>query len=116
MKTSSAKQKGRLHQQWTRDQILKAFPDLEKDDVRSLSMGAGGEDILLSPKAREYFPFSVECKSLASFAFYKHLDQAKTNAPEGVEPLLVCKANRKNPVVIVDAEYFFNMIGKINEL
>ena len=114
MKPQSAKGKGRLHQQWTCREILKNFPTLEPDDVVSRSMGAGGEDIMLSPAARKLFPFSVECKSRASFAFYKDLDQAKSNCPNGIEPLLVCKANRKKPVVIVDAEWFFKRISNEN--
>lgn len=112
MKPQSAKSKGRLHQQWTRDEILKNFPTLEPDDVQSRSMGAGGEDLMLSPAARKVFPFSVECKSRASFAFYKDLEQAKYNCPEGSQPLLVCRGNRKKPVVIVDAEWFFERISK----
>jgi len=73
-------------------------------------MGAGGEDILLSPKARELFPFSVECKSKAAYAFYRDYDQAGENTPYGVEPLLVAKANRRKPVVILDAEYFMRLL------
>jgi hypothetical protein len=70
-------------------------------------MGAGGEDILMSPAARKIFPYSIECKNRASYAFYKDYDQACINCPKGAEPLLVAKANHRKPVVIVDAEYFF---------
>ena len=68
---------------------------------------------MMSPAARKLWPYSIECKSRAAFAFYKDLDQAKSNCPKGAEPLLVCKANRKDPVVIVDAKWFFNNIGDI---
>lgn len=67
MKPSSAKAKGRKLQQQVRDLILETFSDLEPDDVRSTSMGAGGEDVLLSPLARRKFPFSVECKNQQAF-------------------------------------------------
>lgn len=110
MKPSSAKNKGRKHQQWVRDLILKLHPSLEPDDCRSTSMGAGGEDVQLSPAARKLVPFSIECKSRASYAFYKDYDQAVVNAPKNTEPLLVAKANHRNPVVIVDAEYFFTHV------
>jgi len=63
VKSQSCKSKGRRLQQAVRDLILENFKDLEEDDVRSTSMGAGGEDVLLSPKARKYFPFSIECKN-----------------------------------------------------
>jgi hypothetical protein len=107
MKPSSGKAKGRLFQQWVRDKILTRFPSLHPDDVRSTSMGAGGEDIQLSPAARKLFPYSVECKSLASMTHYKWMEQAVVNCPKGSQPIVFAKANRKKPVVIIDADYFF---------
>lgn len=110
IKTQSKKQKARLLQQHVRDTILRHNPELEPDDVKSTGMGQSGEDIQLSPYARKFVPLSFECKSRAAFAFYKDLDQAKANCKEGLEPVLVCKANRKKPVAIVDLEYFINLI------
>jgi len=75
-------------------------------------MGAQGEDILLSTRARELVPLSIECKSRATIAVYNWYDQANTNCPEGVEPLVVFKADRKKPMVMVDAEYFFELMEK----
>lgn len=112
MKPASAKQKGRKLQQWFRDLLLHHAPSLEKDDVQSRSMGAGGEDIMLSPAARKLYPISVECKSRANWAFYKDYDQAVINAPEGSEPILVAKANHREPVVIVDADWFVKNFPK----
>jgi len=112
MKPSSAKNKARLLQQWVRDTILKYSPSLEKDDVKSTSMGAPGEDVQLSPAARKQYPVSIECKSRASYAFYKDYDQAVVNAPKESEPVLVAKANHRKPVVIVDAEWFFKQFPK----
>lgn len=71
-------------------------------------MGAGGEDILLSPAARKELPLSFECKFLNSMVLYKWYDQAVVNAPKGTEPIVVAKANHRKPVVIIDAEYFFD--------
>lgn len=110
MKPASAKQKGRLLQQWVRDTILKVFPSLTGDDVRSTSSGSNGEDILLSPKARKLVPFSIECKSKAKFVGYTFMEQAKQNAPSGVEPIVIVKGNRMKPLAILDADYFFNML------
>ena len=112
MKTASAKAKGRRLQQWVRDLILHNHRSLEPDDVKSTSMGAGGEDVQLSPAARRLLPVSIECKSRASYAFYKDYDQAVVNCPKGSEPILVAKANHRSPVVIVDAEYFFKQFSK----
>lgn len=107
MLTSSSKAKGRRLQQFVRDLILSNSIGLTEDDVKSTSMGAQGEDIQLSTAARQQWPLSIECKSRQSFAFYKDYEQAKKNAPKDSEPVLVCKANNKKPMVIVDAEYFF---------
>lgn len=109
---AARKQKARLLQQWVRDTILKYSPSLEEDDVRSTSMGAGGQDVQLSPAARKQYPISVECKSRASYAFYKDYDQSVINATDGTEPILVAKANHRNPVVIVDADWFFKNFPK----
>jgi len=110
MKTASVKAKGRTLQQTVRDKILDAFPRLEKDDVVSTSMGAGGEDIKLSPAARRSFPFSVEAKSRATISTYKWYDQAVANAGSGVEPLLVIKANRRKPLVVIDLDAFMDIV------
>ena len=111
IKPSSAKGKGRRHQQWVRDKILDRFPKLEADDVRSTAMGQGGGDIQLSPAARKLFPYSVECKSNKSFAIYKIIEQAEANCPNGAEPIAVIKANRKHPLVVLSANHFFKLVG-----
>lgn len=111
IKPSSAKAKGRKHQQWVRDKIYETFPVLEDGDVRSTSMGAGGEDLQLSPAARRLFPYSVECKAYKSFAVYSVLDQAAENAPEGAEPIAIIKGDRRKPLAVLDAEHFFKLVA-----
>lgn len=116
IKTQSAKAKGRRHQQWVRDKILSLFPKaLLPDDVRSTSMGAGGEDIQLSPAARRLFPYSVECKAFKSFAIYKVMEQAAENCPDKAEPVAIIKADRRKPLAVLDAEHFLNLIGQISD-
>ena len=108
MKTQSAKAKGRKFQQWVRDLIIESF-DLEDDDVRSCSMGAGGEDIQMSPAARRKFSFSIECKNVERLNVYDAYEQACANSG-GYEPLLFMKRNRKKPLVVMDAEAFVNLM------
>ncbi len=110
MKPASAKQKGRLFQQKVRDLILEAFPKLEPDDVRSTSMGAQGEDVVLSPAARLLFPYQVECKAKARAQVYTWFEQAKTHG--GSEPLVFVKQDRKQPLVIMDAAHFFLLLKR----
>lgn len=111
MKPQSAKAKGRKLQQWVRDLILEAWTDLEEDDVRSTSMGAGGEDVQLSPAARRHFPYSVECKSVEKLNVWGAYEQASANSGKH-EPLLVMKKNRKKPLVVLDAEAFMELVRR----
>lgn len=115
MKTQSAKAKGRGLQKKVRDAILSLHKTFRPDDVKSTSMGASGEDVTLSPFVRDRVPISVECKSYAKFAVYKHYLQAKGNAPKDTEPLLVIKQNRCNPLVVCDMEHYFDLRKRLLE-
>lgn len=113
MKTQSAKQKGRKLQQYVRDKFIELLKPHggEPEDVKSTSMGAGGEDVQLSPFARNFLPVSVECKSHKSMAVYKLYDQAVENS--GVyEPLLVIKVNNRKPLAVIDFDYYLDLEKK----
>lgn len=115
MKTQSAKAKGRKLQQWWRDKITETLGPygVVGEDVTSTSMGAGGEDVVLSPFARKLLPISTECKSRKSMkTLYDWYVQANTNS--GVwEPVVVIKADRKKPLVLVDAEHYLGLWGRV---
>ena len=113
MKTQSAKAKGRRLQQWCRDQILESFPSLTEADVMSTSMGAGGMDVQLSTIARELFPFAIEAKNTERVKVWESFDQAEANTPEGMQPILVIKRNGSAPLVVIDAEFFFEHAAKL---
>jgi hypothetical protein len=110
IKTQSAKAKARLLQKSVCKYILDRFPDLEPDDCKSTAMGSSGEDVQLSPAARKQIPISVECKARKGIAIYDWYEQAGTNCKDGLEPVLVVKADRKKPLVCVDADYFFDLM------
>lgn len=114
MKPASAKNKGRLLQQWARETILSIFVELEPDDVKSTSMGAGGEDIQLSPAARKLIPLQIECKSKARVAIYKDYQQAISHG-KGHEPVVIIKQNGAKPLAIVSVDFLFNLIRNKNE-
>ena len=114
MKTQSAKAKGRKLQQWVRDLILETWNELEPDDVRSTSMGAGGEDLQLSPAARRKFGYSVECKNVEKLNVWGAYEQAAANSGKH-EPLLVMKKNRKKPLVVMDAEAFMELVKRAEQ-
>ena len=107
MKTQSAKAKGRRLQQLVVKQLIETF-DIHPEDIKSCSMGAGGEDVVMARAAREKFPYSVECKNVEKLNVWDAYDQAKANAKD-YEPIVVMKKNGKKPLVIVDAEYFINL-------
>jgi hypothetical protein len=112
MTPASAKAKGRKLQQWVRDQILSLFLELEPDDVRSTSMGAGGEDVTLSPAARRKVPYQIECKNKARSQIHTYYEQAMAHGSQ--EPLVIVKQDRKKALAILDAEAFFKLLKKLD--
>ena len=110
MKPQSAKAKGRKLQQWVRDKLIEEF-DIHPEDIKSTSMGAGGEDVTMARAARQKFPFSIECKSVERLNVWDAYEQACANAG-GYEPLVVMKKNRKKPLVVMDAECFIKLMNK----
>jgi|TARA_R110000823_G_scaffold25816_4_gene75959 hypothetical protein len=112
IKTSSAKAKGRKLQQMVRNKILALFPHLEDDDCKSTGMGQPGEDVQLSPFARKSLPVSIECKARKSIAVYSYYSQAAENCPKKLEPVVFIKADRKQPLAIVDADFFLKLMAR----
>ena len=113
MKPQSRKQKGRKLQQKLRDHLIQDL-GIHEEDVLSRPMGSQGEDLILSPKAREKFPFSPECKCQETLNVWKSFEQADANAPEGIEGLLVFKRNNSETfamlrltslIELIDAAY-----------
>jgi hypothetical protein len=111
MKPQSAKAKGRRLQQWVRDFIIDLFP-LEADDVRSTSMGAGGEDVQLSTAARKFLPIQIECKNKGQIAVCAWYEQAKEHGP--YQPVLIIKQDHGEPLAVIDARWFFTMMEERN--
>tara|TARA_R110002020_G_C16266583_1_gene770844 strand:+ start:1360 stop:1710 length:351 start_codon:yes stop_codon:yes gene_type:complete len=110
MTPKSRKAKGRTLQNLIVEKILSSFPSLEKGDVKSAVMGEKGVDIKLSPKAKQLFPFNVECKNQERFkSLYDCFDQASNHTDGDGEPLVVIKMNRKNSLVVMDCDYFFSI-------
>ena len=113
MKSRSAKNKGKRLQNKIRDLILEKFSTLENDDVRSITMGDSGEDILLSPAARKLFPFSVECKNQEKLNIWSALDQAEQNSGEHT-PLVIFKRNRSKTYAVLQIEKLLELLDESN--
>ena len=109
MRPQSAKAKGRLFQQWVRDQLIENR-NIHPEDIESRSMGAGGEDLIMARDARQKFPFSIECKNQEKLNVYDAYDQACANAGDH-QPILFMKKNKKKALAVVDAEWFIKNYG-----
>lgn len=108
MKTASAKQKGRALQKDVAIRLLAAFPSLDADDIKSTPMSSAGEDVQLSQAARKALGVQIECKSYAKHAIYAHYDQCEAHGR--YNSLVVVKANRRQPLAVVDLDYFIALL------
>ena len=111
MKPRSAKNKGKRLQNQIRDLILEKFDILEPDDVRSITMGDSGEDILLSPAARRLFPFSVECKNQEKLNIWGALEQAEDNSGNHT-PLVIFKRNRSKTYAVLEFDKLLELLNE----
>ena len=115
MKPQSCKQKGRKFQQEIAQSIKDTFPVLRDNDVKSTSMGCGGEDIIMSPLTESMFPYSVECKNVEKLNVYKALEQAVANAPRGKESVLAMRRNRTKPYAVIPWEHFMELTKRSHQ-
>jgi hypothetical protein len=98
MKTSSAKAKGRRLVKQVIDALV--FTQKAKESALSLAdffpstTSQTGEDVVMSPKAREVFPISIECKNQEALNFWAAFKQAQKNAGPYM-PVLIASRNRE---------------------
>lgn len=110
---ASRKAKARKLQQWAANQILYNFPQLlSTDDVKSTPMGVNSEDVTFSKAAKEYVPFAFECKSRNTIGLYKWYNQLKPPL-DGRERVLIIKQDRAEPLAVVDAKFFLQLMGEV---
>lgn len=72
-------------------------------------MGTQGEDVLLSEEGFTRIPFHIECKNRAKIAIYEYYDQPKTKD----NVLLIIKQNYREPLAVIDASLFFELLKEI---
>lgn len=120
--TQGAKAKGRNHQKATAKALLEAFPGvLEEGDIRSLSMGASGHDLIMSPLALRTIPFDFECKNVEDLQLWSAIRQAcarddqRERHPKS-NPALVFKRNYTKAVAVVPFGWLYNVLLTIKHL
>lgn len=113
--TSSAKAKGRGLQQWTCQKIseLLDIPWGKDEMIASREMGQSGVDVRLIGEAKKKFPFAVECKCQETWSFPAWIKQARANEEKGMDWLLVVKKNHTKPIIVIDADKFFEILGRM---
>ena len=113
IKPSSAKGKGRGLQQWVCDRIsrLLNIPYNQSDDdclIHSREMSSNGVDVILRGKAKELFPYSIECKACETLSIPQWVEQAKSNQQENTDWMLIFKKQSmgSEPYVVLSWETF----------
>jgi hypothetical protein len=109
LKTSSAKAKGRRACAEVKELLLKYAPELQPDDIIVTSSGDTGEDLKLSPKAREVYPWAAECKNQETLSIWAALQQAEGHSDK-YPGVLFFKRNRSKLYVAMDAEEFLKLV------
>jgi len=112
MRTSSAKAKGRrLQNRVAEDLRAVAGDSLEPDDIKPVSMGVSGVDILLTPAARRLFDLLVECKNHEKLNVVGvFTDHVQKYADKLGLPLLVHSRNRSEDLVTMRWADFLKML------
>jgi hypothetical protein len=106
MKPSSAKNKGRKGQKEIKQLLHKYFTGLDDGDIDWRSMGAGGTDLILSPRAEEEIgPLKFEIKFQSNPPWEPGLDQAKDHVEEEHHiPIYVRRRNYEDWIAVIPFE------------
>jgi hypothetical protein len=109
MNTKTRKAKGKGFQNDLTVDIRAKF-NLPDEDVVSNGMGQPGMDIQLSERARQVFPFAVECKRQESLNIWESLKQAEYNAEkENLVPAVAFKRNYSDTYIALPWDAFLKL-------
>jgi len=116
IKVQSAKAKGRNLQKF----MCKKISELTGHEwgadcpISSRPMGQSGTDVRLESHVQKLFPYSVECKAQESWSVMAWIEQAKKNQKKDTDWLLVCKRKNLSPVIVIDADKFFELLAQLS--
>jgi len=83
--------------------------------VASREMGQSGPDIRLVGEARKLFPFYVECKNQERWSIPAWVDDLRKKTSGPMWLLFVSRNRFGRPVVVMDAEVFFEICEMAKE-
>jgi len=114
IKPASAKAKGRNFQQWVANKLseISGIPAGKDLDIESREMGQAGVDIKLYGEAKKLFPYSIECKAQETYSIPAWTKQAKAALVKGTNWILLTKQSRQEPLAIMEAKHFFELIAE----
>jgi hypothetical protein len=118
MRPQSCKAKGRRLQQAAASALKKAFPFLQGNDVRSISMGAAGDDLILSPAALQVLPYNFEMKNVENLSLWATMEQVLRryylqDMGTPTFPCVVLKRNHTDTIGILPLGHLMNrMLGR----
>lgn len=96
-----------------RDLLLQAgaLSGLKPDDIKVVPSGVTGEDLWLSPKARQVYGFAFEVKCQERLNIWEAYDQAEGHAT-GTDyiPVVVFRRNHGRLKICMDFERFLKLI------
>ncbi len=116
MRPQSCKAKGRRLQQYCATALKAAFTFLQGNDVRSISMGAAGDDLILSPAALAVLPYNFEMKNVETLSLWSTLEQVLRRyylQDQGLPtyPCLVFKRNHTDAVAVLPLGHLINRMA-----
>ncbi len=109
MKPASAKAKGRALAKEVKELLLRYAPHLQPDDIVVTSSGDTGEDLKLSPAARDAYPIAPECKKQESLNIWAALKQAEGHSTR-YPGVVFFQRNRSKVYVAMEAEAFLKLV------
>jgi hypothetical protein len=109
MNIRSAKQKGKRLTVHTKERLLHYAPELQDADIMLPTTSVPGEDLWLSPAAKEVYPLSFECKNQETAKVWEWIAQAQANCLDR-KPIVVFSRNRSVPHVLLSLEHFLELI------
>ena len=113
MRIKSSKAKGKRAVFETRDLLLDKAPHLAPEDIVKPVGSRSGADLILSPRAKETYPFSIEVKNQEKINIWESIAQSERHGEkEGLTPLLVFKRNRSELYVTLKLEDLLRLMQR----